>query len=65
MREKITALKHSGIFVKTEHSDAYVPQHPSPEARICLDCDPNKQCKGNCKRYIEERRKLKEQQNER
>lgn len=61
MREKITTLRHSGIFVKTEHSDAYVPQHPSPEASICLDCG-NKKCKGICKRYIEEHRKLKEQQ---
>lgn len=60
MREKIKSSKHSGIFVKTEHSDAYVPQKPSPEARICLDCE-NKKCKGNCKRYIEEHRKLKEQ----
>lgn len=59
MIEKIRASKHCGIFVKTERSDAYVPQKPSPEASICLDCG-NKKCKGNCKRFIEERKKLKE-----
>lgn len=64
MIEKTSKLRHSGIYIKTERSNDYVPQHPSPEARICLDCD-NKQCKGNCKRYIEEYKKLKEQQNER
>ena len=64
MREIVKASRYSGRFVKTEHSDAYVPQHPSPEASICLDCG-NKKCKGNCKRYIEERKKLKEFQNER
>ena len=58
--EKTTTLRHSGIFVKTEHSDAYVPQKPSPKAKICLDCDPNKKCKGNCDRYKEELKKLKE-----
>lgn len=62
MLEKTTALRRGGIFVKTERSDAYVPQHPSQEASICLDCDPNKKCKGNCKRYKEEHKKLKEKQ---
>lgn len=60
MTEKATHLSFSGIFVKTEHSDAYVPQKPSPKALICLSCDPNKKCKGNCKRFKEEYRKLKE-----
>lgn len=60
MNEKATTLRHRGIFVKTEHSSEYVPKKPSAEAQICLDCDPKKNCKGNCKRYKEEHRKLKE-----
>ena len=65
MTEKATRLSHSGIYVKTEHNNAYVPKNPSPKARICLDYDPNKKCKGNCQRYKEEYNKLKEKNNER
>ena len=61
MFEKATHLRHSGIFVKSEHSSFYVPTKTSPEASICTDCKlPQSKCNGNCKRYKEEHRKLKE-----
>ena len=59
MTEKVAKLRHSGIFVKTFHSNSYIPTTPSLEASICLKCE-KENCKGNCKRYIEERKKLKE-----
>ena len=62
MGEKVTKLRYSGIFVKTERDDFFKPRKPSAEARICLGCD-NKNCKGNCKRYKEEHKKLKERKN--
>ena len=64
MSERVTSLRYSGIFVKTEHSNAYEPTKPSAEALICLTCDPNKKCKGNCERYRQAHKKLKEQSNE-
>jgi radical SAM protein with 4Fe4S-binding SPASM domain len=63
MFDKTTKLNHSGIFIKTEHSNDYVPQKPSKKALICLDCDPNKNCEGDCGRFRTEYKKLKEQQN--
>lgn len=60
MLDKTTRLRHSGIFVKTEHSSFYVPKKSSPEASICTDCKlPQSKCNGNCKRYKEEISKLK------
>lgn len=50
-------------YIKTEHSSLYVPKNSSPKALICLKCDPNSNCKGNCKRYKEEYKKLKEKEN--
>ena len=61
MGDKVTKLIFRSVFTKTERNYDYVPQKPSPEASICLDCG-NKKCKGNCKRYKEEYRKLKEKQ---
>ena len=52
-------------YIKTEHSNLYVPKETSPEANICLKCDTNEDCKGNCKRYKEEYKKLKEKESER
>ncbi len=39
--------------------EQYIPSKPSAEALICLTCTETK-CKGNCKRYKEEHKKLKE-----
>ena len=64
MKEKVTKLRFGGIYSKTEHSSFYVPLKPSPEAQICLSCD-NEKCNGDCKRFREELKKLKEQENER
>ena len=59
MTEKVNKLRHSGIFVKTFHSNSYIPTTPSSEAKICLKCE-KEYCTGTCKRYKEERAKLKE-----
>ena len=38
---------------------------PTPEQKICLNCPlPAKKCNGNCKRYKEELKKLKEKSKE-
>ena len=54
-------LKGHGLF--DDWHESYMPKNPSAEALICLTCTEQR-CKGNCKRYKEEHKKLKEQQNE-
>jgi hypothetical protein len=58
MLDKATKLRYGGIYSKAEFNSTYMPQKPSDEAMICLGCTSNK-CKGNCKRYKEEYKKLK------
>ena len=62
-------LKHIGVRGRSifaqDKGTPYVPTKPSAEANICLTCDPNKKCKGNCERYRQAHKKLKEQNNER
>jgi hypothetical protein len=67
MRDRGYTEKHlslGGIFTKTERDNDYMPKNPSAEAQICLNCTAKK-CKGTCERLREERKKIKEQQNER
>jgi hypothetical protein len=56
--ERPTYLLHNGIYRKTMYSSDYVPQNPSAEAKICLECTAKK-CKGTCDRLKQERKKLK------
>ena len=62
--EIIISKRHNRFNTKFEYEKGFVPTHPNPEARICLECDPNKKCNGDCKRFKEDHRKLKEQENE-
>lgn len=64
--EKAPMLKYSDSFSKGERaSEMFVPneRHADPIALICLKCPlPAKKCNPtSCKRYEEERRKIKEQ----
>jgi hypothetical protein len=63
VNEKTATLIFGSIFAKTERaSELYVPneRNASAEALICLNC-PLPDCdKKVCKRYKEEKRKLKE-----
>lgn len=63
---KTGELRHSEMHCSVKKSCIdFVPTHASAEAQICLNC-PYPKCKPDtCKRIREERKKLKEQQNER
>lgn len=57
---KVTSLRFSGVYNKTERDNDFVPKNPSAEAQICLNCTEKKCKPGTCKRYREEYKKLKE-----
>lgn len=43
-------------------NDNSVSFKTTPETEICFKCDPNKKCNGNCKRFKEEKAKLKQKE---
>ena len=60
---KASNLRFSSRYNNRERNCVeFVPNHPSPEAQICLGCNiPVKKCKGACDRYKTEYRKLRGQ----
>ena len=56
---RISHMRHNKINTKYEYDTSYMPKNIGEKEKICTDCKFI-DCKGDCKRYREEYKKLKE-----